>query len=101
MALKLFSMNQYDPVFPEHLVKDRDLTQNASDEAMFGLNITVWADKMLRDDIDSARMYQFHDKPKEILKIISEVEDSLTKNPTFMGLSMGREYVPYMKALKK
>lgn len=87
---------QYEPVFPEHLVKDRDLTQNASDEAMFGLNITVWADKMLRDDIDSARMYQFHDKPKEILKIISEVEDSLTKNPTFMGLSMGREYVPYI-----
>lgn len=87
---------QYEPVFPEHLVKDRDLTQNASDEAMFGLNITVWADKMLRDDIDSARMYQFHDKPKEILKIISEVENSLTKNPTFMGLSMSREYVPYI-----
>lgn len=87
---------QYEPVFPEHLVKDRDLIQKASDEAMFGLNIAVWADKMLRDDIDSARMYQFHDKPKEILKVIADVEESLKKNQTIMGLSMGREYVPYI-----
>lgn len=87
---------QYEPVFPEHLVKDKDLIQNASNVVTYGLFITIWADKMFRGDIDGARTYKFHDRPQEILKIIANVEVSLRKNQTIMGSSMDREYVPYI-----
>lgn len=87
---------QYDPVLPEQLRKDREKTMKASNEAMLGLNITVWADKMLRGEIDSAKIYPFHDRPDEILRIIADVEKSLDNNQGFCGWSMGNEYVPYI-----
>lgn len=87
---------QYDPVFPEHLVKDTERTMKASNEAMLGMNIIVWANKMLKGEIDSAKIYQFHDKPEEILKIIANVEASLETNQNIFGMSMGKEFVPYV-----
>lgn len=87
---------QYDPVFPEHLIEERDQTMKASNDAMLGMNIMVWANKMLRGEIDSAKTYQFHDKPEEILKIIEEIEASIETNQSYFGMSMGKEFVPYV-----
>lgn len=87
---------QYTPVFPQKLIKEKEKTERTSNEQMLGMNIIVWAEKMLQGDIERAKIYSFHDKPKDILKIIAAAEKSLERNEFFLGMSMGKEFVPYI-----
>ena len=86
----------YEPVFSDDLVERRDVMESQSRDMMAGMNLMVWADKMLNGQVDNANIYTFHDNPDEILSIIKDAEASLDKTINKYGTSMNKEYIPYV-----